>query len=320
MTKDQIKLIIEEYLETNNPRLKQQIEQWILKDPDLNKWMENRVLKESPQIDKALNKRIFEQIDKKTRKSYLSRTDISVFNPSVWRWVAIFIFPILSSLTVFFLMNDSTVEKQFQVITKRGEKAQILLPDSTVVNINSDSKILYSTNFGKNERRIKLQGEAYFDVTKNRESPFIVELDGLILTVLGTTFNVNAYQDSNEISVVLLNGKVNICTDNESVILYPDDRLVYNKHTGQINTKKVISPDYAEWTKGNLYFENESLENIVKVLSRTYNISIRIAPDTDKNQFFTGTIEGGDIRHALKILSLISPIEYEIKDSEIIIH
>ena len=141
----------------------------------------------------------------------------------------------------------------------------------------------------------------------------------LEVKVLGTVFNVCAYNNEQDVTVVLLEGKVGVQTPSSSLIMKPGEKMNYNKSTHKLTTEKVYPEDYVTWTKGSLYFQNESLDNIMKALSRAYDVTIRIDSPRIAEERFTGTIPGGGIQNALNIIMLTSPFRYEVKDSVIVL-
>ena len=161
--------------------------------------------------------------------------------------------------------------------------------------------------------------EAYFKVAHDEKHAFIVQIGDLEVKVLGTSFNVSAYEDAKDVTVVLLEGKVGVYAQKISHIMKPGDKIEYNKATHKITATQVHPNDYIEWTKGNIYFEKESLENIMKTLSRIYDVEIRFDSNKLPNEYFTGTIPGGGIQNALNILMLTSPFYYEMDGSVIVL-
>ena len=112
-----------------------------------------------------------------------------------------------------------------------------------------------------------------------------------------------------------------MASESDRYVMQPDEKLVYDRNTGTMQVGKVYSKEYVEWTDGNLRFENESLENIVKVLSRVYNVKIVFDSAFPEGQyFFTGSIGSGGITNALDILSMTSSLHYEVCDSVIVLH
>lgn len=208
-----------------------------------------------------------------------------------WKWVAAILLPVCVAFFTYYLLDSSpTAETPFIVKAAKGDKATIELPDGTNVVLNSASQLSYLNNFGEKVRRVQLNGEAYFKVAHDEKHAFIVQIGDLEVKVLGTSFNISAYKDDKEITVVLLEGKVGVYAQERSHIMKPGDKIEYNKTTHQIKTTQVHPTDYIEWTKGNMYFEKESLENIMKTLSRIYDVEIRFDSGKLPKEYFTGTI------------------------------
>ena len=205
------------------------------------------------------------------------------------------------------------------ICTPRGRDFKVVLSDGTVVLLNADSRLIFPTHFNGKERDVKLVGEAYFKVAHDEKRAFIVQVGDLEVKVLGTSFNVSAYEDAKDVTVVLLEGKVGVYAQKISHIMKPGDKIEYNKATHKITATQVHPSDYIEWTKGNIYFEKESLENIMKTLSRIYDVEIRFDSNKLPNEYFTGTIPGGGIQNALNILMLTSPFYYEMDGSVIVL-
>ena len=237
-----------------------------------------------------------------------------------WKWVAAILLPVCVAFFTYYLLDSSpTAETPFIVKAGKGDKATIELPDGTNVVLNSASQLSYLNNFGEKVRRVQLNGEAYFKVAHDEKHAFIVQIGDLEVKVLGTSFNVSAYEDAKDVTVVLLEGKVGVYAQKISHIMKPGDKIEYNKATHKITATQVHPNDYIEWTKGNIYFEKESLENIMKTLSRIYDVEIRFDSNKLPNEYFTGTIPGGGIQNALNILMLTSPFYYEMDGSVIVL-
>ena len=200
-----------------------------------------------------------------------------------------------------------------------GQRAELMLADGTKVWLNSLSTLTFPGNFTGDIRNVKLDGEGYFKVAHDTRHTFIVQVGELEVKVLGTVFNVCAYQDEQDVTVVLLEGKVGVHTPSSSLIMKPGEKMNYNKSTHKFTTEKVYPEDYVTWTKGSLYFQNESLDNIMKALSRVYDVTIHIDSPRIAEERFTGTIPGGGIQNALNIIMLTSPFRYEVKDSVIVL-
>ena len=304
MDKEYFKILIEKYLDGNASTAEvRELCEWIKNNDSLDRWIMQAIERSDSHLDEEVYERLYtrikEDIESREKKSHRRFSFVPML-----RWVAVVCLPIIAALAVYELGLDSKVDT---------------LP--LVVTINSASQISYPHDFNGERRIVELDGEAYFEVTPDKERPFVVKAAGLEITVLGTAFDVCAYKDDSEVSVVLLTGKVDVASESDRYVMQPDEKLVYDRNTGTMQVGKVYSKEYVEWTDGNLRFENESLENIVKVLSRVYNVKIVFDSAFPEGQyFFTGSIGSGGITNALDILSMTSSLHYEVRDSVIMLH
>ena len=321
MDKEYFKILIEKYLDGNASTAEvKELCEWIKNNDSLDRWIMQAIERSDSHLDEEVYERLYtrikEDIESREKKSHRRFSFVPML-----RWAAV-VLPIIAALAVYELGLDSKVDTLPLVVTaESGERAKVQLPDGTKVNINSASQISYPHDFNGERRIVELDGEAYFEVTPDKERPFVVKAAGLEITVLGTAFDVCAYKDDSEVSVVLLTGKVDVASESDRYVMQPDEKLVYDRNTGTMQVGKVYSKEYVEWTDGNLRFENESLENIVKVLSRVYNVKIVFDSAFPEGQyFFTGSIGSGGITNALDILSMTSSLHYEVRDSVIVLH
>ena len=316
MDKEYFKILIEKYLDGNASTAEvKELCEWIKNNDSLDRWIMQAIERSDSHLDEEVYERLYtrikEDIESREKKSHRRFSFVPML-----RWAAVVCLPIIAALAVYELGLDSKVDTLPLVVTaESGERAKVQLPDGTKVNIS------YPHDFNGKKRIVELDGEAYFEVTPDKERPFVVKAAGLEITVLGTAFDVCAYKDDNEVSVVLLTGKVDVASESDRYVMQPDEKLVYDRNTGTMQVGKVYSKEYVEWTDGNLRFENESLENIVKVLSRVYNVKIVFDSAFPEGQyFFTGSIGSGGITNALDILSMTSSLHYEVRDSVIVLH
>lgn len=200
------------------------------------------------------------------------------------------------------LVNDSTKVKQVnvahsfnQMIVPFGKRSSMELSDGTKVWLNSGSKLVYPPVFRGETREVFLEGEAYFEVTKNTDNPFYVRTDAFKIKVLGTKFNVKAYHDDNQSNTVLSEGKISMKVNDqlfsEEVILSPYQKstLLRNSDTFQISKVDDISK-YTSWIYGYLEFERENLADVLKSISRYYNINIELKVG-DKPKIISGKLD-----------------------------
>lgn len=216
--------------------------------------------------------------------------------PSRWLQVAVVVLALITLVTSAFYLGKYTVENKellyTETIVPNGSQTKIMLPDSTFVMLNSGSSLRYSSDFNKKDRCIELKGEAYFDVKPNTDKPFFVNSDKINVRVVGTTFNVRAYEDEDKIDVVLISGKVNVLFENdilETTSLVPNQQLSYNKKEEKLDVTVVNGATSILWTKGVLYFNEKTFADIAKELRRKFDTEIIIESDMLYNEVFTGS-------------------------------
>lgn len=249
------------------------------------------------------------------------------------RWLrvaAIWLVPILmfSASLYLYLSSPHQPNEQaniafVQKFTANGERELVVLPDSTKVWLNGGSVLIYPSKFLANERNVSLSGEAYFDVTKNAEKPFVVSLNSLKLRVLGTTFNVSSYPDDPEITATLETGKVLVDVEGkkENYILNPNDRLVYNHLTGKVDISKVNAGNFSSWRSGALYFDDAPFAEVVRELERAYGVKFHIMNSKYFNQTIHAHFSSKDsIDNVLEIVRMLVPgLVYNINGKDIYI-
>ncbi|MEG1119856.1 MAG: FecR domain-containing protein [Bacteroidales bacterium] len=192
--------------------------------------------------------------------------------------------------------NLSTKDsKKVNIIkTPIGKDYKVVLSDGTEVWLNSDTYLSFPSTFTGNERRIKLQGEALFKVTKG-EIPFIVETGSIDVKVLGTCFDVKAYKDDDNVFTTLVDGSVLIIPDgisqDKGIDLLPNEQYVFNVHTKKQIIKEVNTDIYTAWTEDMFVFKNQKLHDVMKDLSRWYNIKYEFKDNMAADTRISGNIE-----------------------------
>lgn len=197
-----------------------------------------------------------------------------------------------------------------------------MLSDGTSVMINSDSKLSIPDQFVGKERRVYLEGEALFHVTRDSEHPFIVETDNGDVTVLGTVFNVNAYPDEAYIQTTLVEGSVAFKGKGmaSSRMISPGEQITYDIQTKDINVERVNTDIFTAWTEGKWIIEGMRLDGIMKQLARWYDITVFYQNPEAKELVFTGDLEKYNTCNViLDIISMTTNVEFELKERVIIV-
>lgn len=210
---------------------------------------------------------------------------------------AAILLPVIGIL--FFFWKQQVVvnpAKNLAVVTvANGTTREVNLPDGTKVYLNAGSRISYDSQFDQKERAVQLEGQAYFEVTKNPERPFVVTSNGVSVKVLGTKFDFESYRDNPNISVTLLEGRVSInrSEDTSKVLcmLKPNQQAVFDKRQNNLTVHEVDAVDAKAWTDGCLIFDNEELEQIALTLERTYNVKFQFQNERIKHLKFYGKFE-----------------------------
>lgn len=289
------------------------------------------------------NKRFFELIVQQADKNYDSSDELkeriytkiknSVLPSKKRRRIAFWIPAAAASVLIILsvaLFGLLTKSENLQVVfleatTPYGVKTKLILPDSTVVFLNSGSYLKYPSKFFGQTREISLKGEAYFEVKKDAEHPFIVKTSAISIKVLGTHFNVKTFPDEDLFETTLLEGSVGLYLGSqfkeEAVRLKPNEKASYSEETGKIVLKKAEGELEASWKDNKFYFDNSSLHSIAKDLERNYNVPIRIVSDDLKNEIFSGFFgKNRTIYQTLNIIKLHKNFTYRTTNDTIIIY
>lgn len=169
------------------------------------------------------------------------------------------------------------------VQTLTGMEYSLTLSDGTRVYLNAETKLEFPTCFRGEYRVVKLEGEAYFDVSKDAAHPFIVEMNSLKVRVLGTSFNLRSYDDEEQVVTTLVEGKVEVAAGEVSRTITPGMQVIYEKKEGNMNVREVDVSLYTAWQSGKFIFKNERLENVMTYLAKWYGFEYRFIDDHAKN-------------------------------------
>jgi ferric-dicitrate binding protein FerR (iron transport regulator) len=224
-------------------------------------------------------------------------------------------------LSFYFLQGGQQVSSGELIIkVDRGQKASMELPDGTLVWLNSDTKMNYSNTYNHKDRIVKLDGEAYFEVVKDPDKPFVVQVNDMEIEALGTAFNVKAYATDDHIYATLMEGKVVVITGDDRTLLSPNEHLSYSCNTHESVKTTLYNTDLVSaWQKGRVVFSGETLGEAAVMLERIYNIRIIFETEDIKGYTLLGTIKNNSLSNVFEIMSLTVPITYTITDNSIII-
>ena len=210
-----------------------------------------------------------------------------------------------------------------EFVVDRGRRTQCLFQDGTVAHLNSESKIHYPVKFGLFERRIRLEGEAFFDVKRDTLRPFEVEMGKLRVKVLGTRFTASHMPAFNTEEVTLLSGKVEVSgyRADQSVVLTPDQSCSYDAGSGAVAVRNVAASNYCSWTGNSIIFDNMTLADIAVNLEHWYNIRFRIDERIDTSIRISFTLRPETLEETLKIIETLTHLRCrQIDKHYVIIH
>ncbi len=216
---------------------------------------------------------------------------------------------IISLTTIFYLnkqgQNNNPETTYTSVVTENGQRSKVILPDSSIVWLNSGSALSYPNNFSGQNRKVSLNGQAFFQVYHKGNSSFSVQANGLIIMVRGTKFDVDAYPDKDEIAVVLESGKVELAhktIESFSYTMQPGEKATYKIADNSLTLDYADAAIYSSWKDGKLIFRNESMKNVVEKLNRWYNIDIEITDKDVYNSIFSGTIQNESYEEIFRLI------------------
>ena len=235
--------------------------------------------------------------------------------------VALLAVAISSMYFLFFHEEDNSLYSKY--IGGDGLEADVVeLPDGTHISLGSKTTFHYDKDYGKDKRIVYLEGEAYFDVAKQKDKPFIVKTKEQDIEALGTKFNVMAYPLDSLVVTTLSEGSVRLTSLNMAhpTILKPDQQLIYNRNTKKSYLQDVDAQQYSSWTSGYYYFPQQSLQAILDRLSHVYGIQFTVNSEALNKRTFTGTFyRGQSIKDIMDIINLSIPIRYKIDDHHVTI-
>ncbi|MGQ8335528.1 FecR family protein [Sunxiuqinia sp. A32] len=252
-------------------------------------------------------------LSKQTKKLKIEQF-ISVF----FRYAAVLMIPILLVSIYFYIQSTSNYSNEtwISVHSPYGTRTQFSLPDGSTVWLNGGSVIKYPVSFSRH-RDVVLTGEAFFDVVKNPQLPFSVDANDITVKVLGTSFNVVSYDADSIAEVVVETGKVKVYTNTtkkQKVVLLPSERLVINQIDSRLTKYHVNVENYTSWKSGRLIFYNDNLDEVIRKLSRYFNVDFIVEKDVNREQLFRAIMADENLEEVLRYMSLTMNLNYSVID------
>lgn len=256
---------------------------------------------------------INKQIDEDKAARFVSR----------FKYVAAILIVVLLSSAFFWFYTtyvDQLTQQYTEIVAPPGQKTMVVLPDGSTVWLNSGSILKYNGAFNVKDREVFLaDGEAFFEVAKNKSKRFRVKTEHLFVDVYGTAFNVKNYKDDNIQEITVSEGKVAVADNKKELrLLTPCEQAVLDKRTNQLSFTRGDPDAVSSWKNSELQFDNTPLSEVVKYLERWYGVNIRIEPSSVmEKHHYTFTIKTESLTEMLEKMKVITPIAYEINGKEV---
>lgn len=263
-------------------------------------------------------------LDKLKRKILRTEKKKNIFSPFVYQIMkiaAVFIMLFIVGYSSFYWGEKSTESNTVilnRLLTAKGGKGRFILPDSTVVWLNSNTILEYPETFSASVREVHLEGQAYFEVKKNKKKPFKVHAGEMEVEVLGTHFTVENYQHKSELEAVLVEGSIKIsgCNMSHSVVLTPGELISYNKKSERTDIQVIDTDNYTNWMHDRMTFDNSKLSDIIINLEKWFITEIECDPDFSQNVSMSFSVQNGEtLDDILKAMDFVLPIEYYWENS-----
>lgn len=261
-----------------------------------------------------------------TKKDTAPSVQSNHIQPNIWKVISVAATVATLIAMSWIYIHDFRVDRKMQaVIVPPGQRVQLVLEDGTRVWLNSKSKLTYPASFGNDTREVTLDGEGFFEVTRNEEKPFIVKTHKYDVKVLGTTFNVYAYNTkSSSFETSLLHGSVDVIStenSNSHVLLKPHEKVT--EENGILQKSTIDNLDRYRWKDGLICLDDEPFEDLMKKFSVYYDIHIKIENPTVRDYRCTGKFRQSDgVEYALKVIQKDLKFSYTRDDESntIVIH
>ena len=241
-----------------------------------------------------------------------------------WKYAAAASVALLFTAGLRYFSTRQLPEPQIQALVAQNERKQFLLPDGSLVWLNAASRLTYTDAFGSKTREIALTGEAYFEIEKDAERPFVVVMNGTHVQVFGTTFSVRAYSNEHEIIVTLVEGSVifgKTLSDTHGVVLQPGQQLSFEKDNKHIVVREVDCFPYTAWKDGRLVFRKTPVKDAFTTMERAFGIKIVTTNTSLYQRKITGNFSMDDQpEHILSVMQESLPFCFEIKENTIFIN
>lgn len=238
------------------------------------------------------------------------------------RVAAILFIPLLIASGIQYFNSKTEIAQMIEIKTNPGMTTTVNLPDGSIVYLNSESSLTYPSFFNKEKRMVQLKGEAFFEIQKDPSHRFIVSAPHQTeIEVLGTSFNVEAFEKDSFLSTTLVEGKVRFAYLNDhqstSIVMKPKQKLRYNTISSQVNLIETSGEVETAWKDGKIVFQATSLPEALRMLEKRFNVTFALSNDRLRNEIFEGTFTYQQLEDILDIFKISSNIKWRYLDNRI---
>jgi len=241
---------------------------------------------------------------------------------SVYWKVAAAVLLLFSIGTTVLLFKPQTMSGPLILTTSNGQQSEAILPDGSTVWLNAATKLIVYDM--KDEiRKVKLTGEAQFDVVHNQNKPFVVEAGAVEVEVVGTIFNIQAYADDDHVKTALLEGAVNISSQIPGAKKYrlkPGQAALYHTNNNTFEVRNEYVNNDVSWREGVLEFQSVSFEQLIKIIQRQYDVVVEYSPSDFKEVHYSGTLDNLRLDQVFSFISFSIPMEYSIEKNKVVLN
>ena len=231
-------------------------------------------------------------------------------------------FALLLAIALIFKTTLFTQPKIISIKAPSDKAEQFVLPDKSKVWLNKGSELSFPAQFSKLSREVELKGEGFFEIVKNPDKPFIILSKGTKTQVLGTSFNLSALEDEDEVEVNVVTGKVAFYkegTEHSKIILLPGENGIYNSKSDKITKEQETNYNFLAWKTGTLKFDNASLSEVFEALEKKYDYKFYVTNPTILNCRITSTFHNKNIEKVLLELEILLEIDFKIQNQKVVI-
>ncbi|WP_295935419.1 FecR domain-containing protein [uncultured Alistipes sp.] len=322
MSKQQRKQIIDYIF--NNPNVPEDIrrhfEQWILtqeNDAQVNEILQEMWDKHAAYATDEENSQGLERLHAAIRPN-----NVRMLARRILRYAGVAAAIVLVFIGGYYSASKATsASEKIMLLTAKGNVGEFTLPDGTRVWLNGESRLKYPADFAGKAREVSLSGEAFFEVTKDSLRPFKVNMTGLQVEVLGTSFDAMSYSFGSNQEIVLKSGSVKVSGSDlaKPVLLKPDERFALNRRTKQVSIETVDADNYCRWFESRLVFDNTPLRDIITNLERRYNIEISLSPQIQVDRRLSMVVYHEPLEDIMEVMSSLISIRYRIEGNHVLI-